>query len=198
MIPRHFLISTALLCGVAIAMSVYVWHLRRHEALKPPPVAVAQHVTPPSVGPTEKVVLYVAYDDPGELHAQSISIPLSSGRQQRAQELLRALVNVYLQKDSPHRLVATAEIRDLYLVQPGIAVVDVNSAFADGQTSGVLAEELTVVSLIQTLSANIPGLMQVKILVDGKDRDTLAGHADLSGFYDVAQVSELAKQLSAQ
>jgi hypothetical protein len=198
MIPRHFLISTALLCGVAIAMSVYVWRLRRLEALKPPPAAVAQHVTPPSVGPTEKVVLYVAYDDPGELHAQSISIPLSSGRQQRAQELLRALVNVYLQKGSPHRLAASAEIRDVYMLQPGIAVIDVNSAFANGQTSGVLGEELTVVTLIQTLSANIPGLLQVKILVDSKERDTLAGHADLSGFYDVSQVSDLAKQLSAQ
>ena len=198
MIPRHFLISTALLCGVAIAMSVYVWRLRRREALKPPPVEVAQHVTPPTAGPSEKVILFVAYDDPGELHAQSISIPLSSGRQQRAQELLRALVNVYLQKGSPHRLAGSAEVRDVYPVQPGLAVVDVNSAFADGQTSGVLAEELTVVSLIQTLSSNIPGLMQVKLLVDGKERDTLAGHADLSGFYDVSQVSELAKQLSAQ
>jgi len=198
MIPRHFLISTALLCGLAISMSIYVWRLRRREVLKPPPIAVAQHVTPPSVGPTERVILYVAYDNPGELHAQSISIPLSSGRQQRAQELLRGLVNLYLQKDSPHRLAANAEVRDIYLVQPGLAVVDVNSAFADGQTSGVLAEELTVVSLIQTLSANIPGLLQVKILVDGKERDTLAGHADLSGFYDVPQVSDLAKQLSAQ
>jgi Sporulation and spore germination len=159
---------------------------------------VTQHVTPPVAGPSEKVVLFVAYDDPGELHAQSISIPLSSGRQQRAQELLRALVSLYLQKDSPHRLAASAEVRDIYLVQPGLAVVDVNSAFADGQTSGVLGEELTVVSLIQTLSANIPGLMQVKILVDGKERDTLAGHADLSAFYDVSQVSELAKQLAAQ
>lgn len=198
MIPRHFLISTALLFGVAIAMAIYVWQLRRCEVLNPPSVAVAQHVTPPPVGPTEKVVLYVAYDDSGEVRAQSISIPLSSGRQQRAQELLRALANVYLQKDSPHRLVASAEVRDVYLVQPGLAIIDVNSAFADGQTSGVLAEELTVVSIIQTLSANIPGLMQVKILVDGKERETLAGHADLSGFYEVSEVSDLAKQLSAQ
>jgi hypothetical protein len=38
----------------------------------------------------------------------------------------------------------------------------------------------------------------VKILVDGKERSTLAGHADLSGTYDVSQVSVLAKQLSSQ
>jgi hypothetical protein len=66
------------------------------------------------------------------------------------------------------------------------------------QTSGILAEELTVASMIQTLAANVQGLNRVKILVDGKDRDTLAGHADLSGFYDVAQVAELARQLAPQ
>jgi hypothetical protein len=53
-------------------------------------------------------------------------------------------------------------------------------------------------SIIQTLSTNIPGLTRVKILVDGKERETLAGHADLSGFYDVAQVGEVAKELSPQ
>ncbi len=83
-------------------------------------------------------------------------------------------------------------------MDPGLVVVDVNSALADGQTSGVLAEELTVTSFVQTLTANQPGIARVKILVDGKERSTLAGHVDLSGIYDVDQVSSLAKQLSPQ
>ena len=40
-----------------------------------------------------------------------------------------------------------------------------------------------------------PGILKVRILVDGKDRDTLAGHADLSDFYDVTAVNQLAMQL---
>jgi hypothetical protein len=44
----------------------------------------------------------------------------------------------------------------------------------------------------------MPGLTRVKILVDGKEQQTLAGHADLTGFYDVQQIAELTKQLSAQ
>jgi hypothetical protein len=59
----------------------------------------------------------------------------------------------------------------------------------------VLIEELTVASLIHTISANTPGILKVKILVDGKERDTLAGHADLSDFYDVSAVNQLASQL---
>ena len=89
-------------------------------------------------------------------------------------------------------------MNQVFLVDPGVAVLDLNSTFVDGQVSGVQAEELTMVSIVQTLSTNIPGLMRVKILVDGKQRDTLAGHADLSGFYDVQQVAELVKELSVQ
>jgi len=31
--------------------------------------------------------------------------------------------------------------------------------------------------------------------VDGKERETLAGHADLSSYYDVSAVNQLAVQL---
>jgi len=139
----------------------------------------------------------VAYDDIGVLRAQSAQIPMPSVRQQRAEEVLRALVALYLDKSSPHPLPPGSEIRSVYLVDPGLAVIDVNAAFADGHRSGVLAEELTIASLVQTLSANIPGILRVKILVEGKQRDTLAGHADLSNFFDVSTVSQLSSQLQS-
>jgi hypothetical protein len=124
-----------------------------------------------------------------------VRIPLPAGRQERAAEVLRALLNLYLDKFSPHPLGAGSEIRDVYLVDPGLAVIDINAAFADGHRSGVLVEELTVVSLVQTLSANIPGITRVKILVEGNERDTLAGHADLSNFYEVPAISQIVAQL---
>jgi len=110
--------------------------------------------------------------------------------------LLRALLGLYLDKPSPHPLGLGSEIRAVYLVDPGLAVIDLNAAFADGHRSGVLVEELTVASLVQTLAANIPGIARVKILVDGKERETLAGHADLSNFYDVAQVNQMVVQMA--
>jgi spore germination protein GerM len=131
------------------------------------------------------------------LRAQSAQIPMPSDRQQRAQELLRALLTIYLGKNSPHVLGAGAEVRSVFLLDPGVAVIDLNSAFADTHRSGVLVEALTVASLIHTISVNIPGIVKVKILVDGKDRDTLAGHADLSSFYDVTAVNQLATQLQS-
>ena len=196
MIPRHLMIAVAVMIGIALAMGLYAWHIRgagrtENASLNSQPVA------PPVSGPTELVTLYVAYDDPGVLRPRSTQIPLPAGRQERAQELLRALLNIYLDKSSPHPLAAGSEIRDVYLVEPGLAVIDLNPVFADNHRSGMLVEELTMASLVQTLSANVPGLTRAKILVDGKERDTLAGHLDLTAFFDVSAINQLVSQLQS-
>lgn len=196
MISRQLLITTAILFALVIGLAVYVWKLRGREEVNPQPASGSFHLEPPAAGPSETVTIWVAHDDSGTLRPQSVSIPLTSGRQERAEALLRALLDIYTGKASPHPLPAGAEIRAVYLVEPGTAVVDVNGVLASGQTSGILAEDLTVISLMETLTANTPGLLRIKILVDGKEGSTLAGHADISRFYDVTQVNELAKELS--
>jgi hypothetical protein len=195
MIPRHLVIAMSVLLVAALGLSLYAWHMRKTVAATPVVSTDTRPLAPPVAGPTERVVLYVAHDDDGTLRPESAQIPLPSGRQERAEELLRALLSLYLDKSSPHVLGPGADIRSVFLVDPGVAVIDVNSAFADTHRSGVLVEELTVTSLIHTISANTPGILKMKILVDGKERDTLAGHADLSDFYDVTAVNQLATQL---
>jgi spore germination protein GerM len=195
MIPRHLVIAMSVLVVAVLALTVYALHMRKTAAATPVASTDTRPLAPPVAGPTERVTLYVAHDDDGTLRAESARIPLPSGRQQRAEELLRALVSLYLDKSSPHLIGEGSEVRSVFLVDPGVAVIDLNSAFADTHRSGVLVEELTVTSLIHTISTNTPGILKVKILVDGKDRLTLAGHADLSSFYDVTAVNQLATQL---
>jgi spore germination protein GerM len=197
LMPRHLMITLAVLLAAALGLSVYAWHVRKTVASTPVATADTRPLAPPVAGPTERVTLFVAHDEDGTLRPQSALIPMPSGRQQRAEELLTALVSLYLEKSSPHALGAGSEVRSVFLVDPGVAVIDLNAAFADTHRSGVLVEELTVASLIQTISTNTPGILKVKILVDGKERDTLAGHADLSDFYDVSAVSQLASQLQS-
>ena len=179
-------------------MSLYLWQLHHHETEHDKPEQFAQHVTAPVSGTTEAVTVAIAHDDSGDIRSQAVTILLSDNQQQRAEQVLRHWLSICQTKDASHPLTATAEIREVYLVTPGIAVVDVNSAFADGQTSGVLAEELTVVSLAQTLSINFPGLSGIKILVDGKERDTLAGHFDISTVIRTSDVAQIAKQIGPQ
>ena len=195
MIPRHLTIGVAVMVVLALAMSFYVSMMRGHVDRNEAVATSTQPVSPPPTGPSEQVTLYVADDEAGALHAETARIPLPSGRQERAEELLRALLNIYMGKSSSHVLGPGSEVRNVYLVDPGLAVVDLNAAFADGHRSGVLVEQLTIASLLGTLSSNIPGVTHLKVLVDGKERDTLAGHLDLSGLFEDAEVGQMTAEL---
>jgi len=194
MIPRHLLIGVAALLVLVVTMGIYVRHMRRRATEIEALAADALPVVPPASGPTETVTLYVADDDAGTLRARSAQIPLPGGRQQRAEELLRALLRIYQQTGSAHPLAAAADIRSIYLVNPGAAVIDLNAAFADQHRSGILSEQLTVNSLVETLAVNVPGVQRINILVEGKTRETLAGHADLSETFDVIAVEQAGSQ----
>jgi spore germination protein GerM len=172
---------------IVVAMGTYVGRMHR-KASEFQVAADLQPVAPPPSGPTETVTLYIADDAAGALHAQSARIPLPGGRQQRAEELLRALLRIYQQPGAAHPLAPAADIRSIYLVAPGAAVVDLNAAFADQHRSGILDEQLTVNSLVETLAVNVPGVNRVRFLVEGNTRETLAGHADLTDFFDAATI----------
>lgn len=64
-----------------------------------------------------------------------------------------------------------------------LAVINLRSSFVNAHPSGVEVETLTLQSILGTLHANIPSIEQVRFLVDGQPRETLAGHADLLRTY---------------
>jgi hypothetical protein len=68
-----------------------------------------------------------------------------------------------------------------------LAVVNLTAAFASSHPSGIETESLTVLSICATLHANLPQVTEVRFLVDGQPRDTLAGHADLMRTYLTAE-----------
>lgn len=194
---RPFFVLTCCLCVVALAMSVYVWQLRKNSGEDSTPALPPEVVAAPSNATPQRITLWIAHDDTATLKSQSLSIASSSERQRQAEDILRALLGIYTTKGSPHPLPAGSAVRNVYFIDPGLIVVDVNSELAAGQTSGIMAEELTLTSLVQTLNANMQGISQVKFLVDGKEASTLAGHADLSNTYDVSQFSNFVRQISS-
>jgi Sporulation and spore germination len=64
-----------------------------------------------------------------------------------------------------------------------MAVVDFSAAFAASHPSGIEPETLTLLAILGTLHDNLPDVTQVRFLVDGHEKDTLAGHADLTRVY---------------
>jgi len=195
MIPRALTVSLVIMLAAVLGMGLYLRTLKhRAERIHEQPVDM-RPVPAPVTGTPERVALFIASDASGGLQREDVDISLPREHSERAREILRALVARYQAKDSPHPLPGGADVKDVYLVNEKTAVVDLNSVFAEAHRSGILVEELTVASMIQTLVANEPGITRVKFLVDGRERDTLAGHADLSDFYDVAAVSALAGEL---
>lgn len=194
MMPRALLIGFAVLLVGVICGGIYLVSLKRNAEQAAQRVDT-RPLTPPVAGPTQHVVLYEADDQRGSIKTVEADVAVPAERSERARQLLHAVIGDYVKRPSDHELAAGADVRSVYLLPNHVAVVDTTPQFADGHRSGVLVEMLTIASLVQTLAANEPEVERVKILIDGKERETLAGHADLTCFYHVGQVAQLVKQL---
>jgi hypothetical protein len=184
MIPRNIAITIVVLLAALAGMGIYGWHLQRQAAELSKNTADTKPVTPPVNGPTERIIVFVPNDDRGDLVQKQVAAALPTEPTLRAREVVHALIEQWQEKNSTHPFVVSADVREVFLLDNNqTAVVDVNSAFANEHRSGVMVEELTVAALVRTLGANISGLKEVKVLVDGRERETLAGHADLTEFY---------------
>ena len=193
---RRLLMMFAVLAVVAVALGFYALHLKRKVARDEQTAAEQQSsIAPPVSGPPEAVTLYIAFDSDGTLRRTQINVPLPAERSEHDRAVLRALLAQYLNPGSPHPIGPESDVRDVYLLNDGTAVVDMNSAFADAHPSGVLAEELTVASLVVTLNAADSKVNRVKILVNGQERETLAGHADLRRFYEASNIGQVVKDM---
>jgi Sporulation and spore germination len=184
MIPRNLAITIAILLAALAGMALYGLHLRRQalELLKSN--AVTKPVAPPVSGPTGQVTVFLPDDDHGTMEQRSVAAALPAEPTLRAREVLHVLIGQWQEKDSTHPISNNADVKEVFLVDNGrTAVVDVNSAFADEHRSGVMVEEMTMAALARTVGANISGVQQMKVLVEGRERETLAGHADLMDFY---------------
>ena len=62
-------------------------------------------------------------------------------------------------------------------------MADFSSVLSTNMPSGIQSEQLAVESIGDTLAANIPNLRRLKILIDGQEAKTLAGHIDLTGYF---------------
>jgi len=192
-IPRHFQITIALLLLAILVSGVLIIQLRHGEQARSE-TAGGLAPLPPAQGKLEHIRILVAYDDDMALRWRDTEVFLPADRGLRARDVLRAVLAQYQQRPSPHPLSRASDIKDVYLISDDTLLVDTTAAFADDHPSGILLEQLTLASLMETLTANVPGINRVKFVVDGKERETLAGHADLTSFYQASVVHELAQE----
>jgi len=66
----------------------------------------------------------------------------------------------------------------VYVTQDGTAFVDFSNALRENHPGGSQTELLTVYSIVNSLALNIQQVERVKILIDGGETMTIAGHID--------------------
>jgi hypothetical protein len=113
-----------------------------------------------------------------------VELALSADPVKRARQVIDTLVS---EAPSPEQrtLPEDTTLLGFYLLPDGTAVADFSDSLSSETPSGILSERLAVDSIVQTLKSNLPAAHRLKILIHGQEVDTLAGHVDLTGFFDL-------------
>jgi spore germination protein GerM len=70
-------------------------------------------------------------------------------------------------------------LRAFYATERGDAFVDLSPEVSRAHPGGSLAELLTVHAIVNAVTANLPAVRRVQILIEGREVDTIAGHVDI-------------------
>jgi len=149
----------------------------RREVIRPGPEGQEQ--------PREKVAIYwLSADDPGQLAA--VETPLAMGTEpvERARAALESLITG---APTPEQrpLPAETTLLAFYLLPDETAVADFSDALSHRLPSGIATEQLALDAITRTLHAAVPQVRRLRILIDGREAETLAGHVDVSGAFDL-------------
>lgn len=128
---------------------------------------------------TRTIALYFESPDL-RLVAEQRTLPLPENEAAAApivvREVLKGSANASIPKLWPADIVA----RGTYLLPDGTAVVDLGGAtLVNGWGTGTHNEMMAAYSLVQTLTSNFTQIKRVRLLINGQQADTLAGHIDL-------------------
>ncbi len=197
MIPRYQRVLFYSLAGLILLMAAFTIRERQKAHDRITASTDALPYIEPVNAQTESVTLDLANDADGSIISGLRDAALPAEPSLRARALIDRLSAEYALPNSAHPLRSGQAVDDVFLLKlpvgpqsasvftPGglLAVVNLHGAFADAHPSGVEIEALTIQSIIGTLHANLPEITEVRFLVDGQPRETLAGHADLTHNY---------------
>lgn len=147
----------------------------RREVLAPP-------ISTPTDVKVKARIFWAAGTD--KIAPVEVELALSADPVQRAKQVLHALMT---NPPTPGQstIPADAALLGFYILPDGTAIADFSDALSSETPSGILSEQMVVDSIARTLENNITSLRRLKILIHGQEMETLAGHVDLTGFFDL-------------
>ncbi len=96
----------------------------------------------------------------------------------QARDLVKALISGPNEGGVPTFPPGSA-LRELSIDHHGTARVDFSTELVRGHPGGSSAEIMTIYSIVNSLVLNFPQIQRVKILIQGKERETLVGHISI-------------------
>ncbi len=193
MISRGQRILFWILLVSSVLMAVVLLRMRERAMDRLLASAETMPLNPPAGRPVQSVTMMIANDLDGSVQPATLNVALPLDANARAHVILQHLIVNYARPNSKHPIAANKGVNEIFfmtlpleanqVVPTTMAVVDLSTSFVDAHPSGIEPETLTLLSIIGTLHANFPQISQVRFLVDGQQRDTLAGHADLTRVY---------------
>jgi hypothetical protein len=143
---------------------------------------LAPEIATPTDVPQGAKIYWAAGED--RVTATTVQLALSADPVERGKQVLHALI---ADAPSPEQrtIPADTELLAFNILSDGTAIADFSEALSSETPSGIESEQLVVDSIGGTLENNVGTARRLKILIHGQEVETLAGHVDLTGFFDL-------------
>lgn len=175
---NHVQIGAGILLLGLLAWAVSLG-LERLVGLQPESSRAAAEPAAPSAGvPHITATLFYGSADGQALVPVRREVALAEGLVPQGREILTAQLQG---APSPYASVIPEGVmlRAFYVTERGDAFVDLSLEASSRHPGGSSTELLTVYAIVNAVTANLPDVQRVQILIDGREADTLAGHVDL-------------------
>jgi len=87
------------------------------------------------------------------------------------------------QKGLVRTIPAGTKLNAIYIDSDDVCYVDLSATVRNNHPGGSNSEMLTIYSVVNSLILNVSGIKRVKILIDGNETPTLAGHINLQSAF---------------
>jgi spore germination protein GerM len=166
---------------IALVIAVAVVTLSVRRLFKPEPnAAPAPTATAPAPVGTAHITatLFYASSDGRALVPVRRDVPAATSVVDQGRQILAVQF-----QDAPQPYVQVVpkgtKLRAFYVTERGDAFVDVSGDIVSAHPGGSATELLTVYAIVNAVTANLPAVQRVQLLVEGKEVDTIAGHVDV-------------------
>jgi spore germination protein GerM len=170
--------TTVVLIAFAVSALVMKRGLPLIRGNAAPGAIAAPAVVPAPPGRRIKARLFYVAEDGTRLTSVERDVAYGEGTDEQAREIIAAQIAPVV-APLVSAIPPGTTLRAVFITRSGDAYVDLSREARAAHPGGTADELLTVYTIVNALTVNLPAVTAVQVLVDGREVDTLSGHVDL-------------------